>query len=192
MFTSGQNMKIFKREDLALRLVSLASIAVLIGLDRLTKWLITENMDLNQSINLIKAGDTEVLNLTYVLNNGAAFSILQGQRLILILLPSVFLVGALVFLLSDRLKAKYMLRSLTLVIAGGAGNLIDRIFNGGAVIDFIDFRIINFAIFNFADICAVTGALMLVFFMLKEDIKAAKKKKAAGRDALSAPVEKNE
>jgi signal peptidase II len=185
-------MKIFKREDLALRLISLASIAVLIGLDRLTKWLITENMDLNQSINLIKTGDSEILNFTYVLNNGAAFSILQGQRLILILLPSVFLVGALVFLLSDRLKAKYMLWSLTLIIAGGAGNLIDRIFNGGAVIDFIDFRIINFAIFNFADICAVTGALMLVFFMLKEDIKAAKKKKAAGRDALSTPVEKNE
>jgi len=93
----------------------------------------------------------------------------------------------LIFLLSDRVwnkvfpkwtRGKFLICALTMTVAGGTGNLIDRIFNDGKVIDFIDFRFINFAIFNFADICAVFGTFMLLFFMIREEAKALKKKKA--------------
>ena len=76
--------------------------------------------------------------------------------------------------------------AFALVIGGGVGNLIDRIFNNGLVVDFIDFRIIHFAIFNFADICAVVGAGMLLLLVILDEIKerrAAKAKAAETEEA---------
>jgi len=68
-----------------------------------------------------------------------------------------------------------MIAALTLVVAGGAGNLIDRVFYG-FVVDFIDFEIINFAIFNFADICVVTGVFIAVFASIREELMNNKNK----------------
>jgi signal peptidase II len=164
-------MKMFtRRSGSPVRLVTLLGIAVLIGIDRLTKWLVTANMELRDSISLIKINDVNVLNLTYTTNDGAAFSILQGQTLFLVLTTGLLVTGMLIFLLTDRLKSKLMITALTLVVAGGAGNLIDRVFNNGHVVDFIDFQIINFAIFNFADICVVTGVCLAVFATIREEI----------------------
>lgn len=59
-------------------------------------------------------------------------------------------------------------------------------FNGGAVIDFIDVRIINFAIFNFADICAVVGGILLCLFVVIDEVKESRQKKQ-GKSAESAP-----
>ena len=132
--------------------------AATVGIDRLTKWLVTSNMQLNDTIHLIKIGDTEVLNLYYCLNNGAAFSRLSGQTILLIVLTSIVIVGLLFLMITKRVKRPVYMAAISLIIGGGIGNLIDRIFNNGLVVDFIDVRIINFAIFNFADICAVCGA----------------------------------
>lgn len=55
---------------------------------------------------------------------------------------------------------------MSLIVAGGIGNLIDRVIRG-EVVDFIDVRIINFAVFNVADICAVLGALGLLLLLLQ-------------------------
>ena len=75
--------------------------AALVGFDRVTKWIVTENMELKQTINLIKFGDTEVLNFYYCLNDGAAFSKLSGQRWFLIAITSVLIIG---FLLAELCK----------------------------------------------------------------------------------------
>lgn len=61
--------------------------------------------------------------------------------------------------------------SMSLIVAGGIGNLIDRVIRG-EVVDFIDVRIINFAVFNVADICAVLGALGLLLFVVADEIKS--------------------
>jgi signal peptidase II len=74
-----------------------------------------------------------------------------------------------------------MITALTLVVAGGTGNLIDRIFYG-YVVDFIDFEIINFAIFNFADICVTVGAFIAIFAAIKEDVMSNKNKKIKNDD----------
>ncbi|MDR2531950.1 MAG: signal peptidase II [Oscillospiraceae bacterium] len=170
-------MKMFvRKERVPARLTALLSIVALIGIDRLTKWLAAVNLNAEgkpSSVNLINVNGTNVLNFTYVENTGAAFSILQGQRLFLILMTGLLVTGVLIFLLSDRLKSKLLITALTLIVAGGAGNLIDRVFYG-YVIDFIDFRIINFAIFNFADICVTTGTVIALIAMIREEIMSRK------------------
>ncbi len=153
--------------------------AALVGFDRVTKLIVTENMELKQTINLIKFGDTEVLNFYYCLNDGAAFSKLSGQRWFLIAVTSVLIIGFLYGVLSKRLKHPVQVAAASLIIGGGIGNLIDRIFNDGFVVDFIDFRLINFPVFNVADICAVVGAAIFAISVIVfevRDIKAQKKK----------------
>lgn len=152
--------------------------AALVGLDRLTKWMIVLNMNLKDTINIIKIGDTEVLNIFYCLNNGAAFSKLSGHRVLLIVFTSVVIAVLIFLMLSGRVKRHIHIAALGLVIGGGIGNLIDRIFNDGLVVDFIDFRIINFPVFNVADICAVCGAGLLILSIIVDEIREFKKKRS--------------
>lgn len=70
---------------------------------------------------------------------------------------------------------------MSLIVAGGLGNLIDRLLRG-EVVDFIDVRIINFAVFNVADICAVLGAIGLLLFVVIDEIKEQKKKRSAKKN----------
>ena len=166
--------------------IALMIAAVLVGIDRLTKWLVVSNMELKQSIPLIRFGDVEVLNLSYYTNDGAAFSKFGGQTAMLIAVTSIVLVVLIGALLLKKVKRTPYMMAFALVIGGGVGNLIDRIFNNGLVVDFIDFRIIHFAIFNFADICAVVGAGMLLLLVILDEIKerrAAKAKAAETEEA---------
>lgn len=151
--------------------------AVMVGIDRLTKWLVASNLELNNTIHIIKVGDTEVLNIYYCLNNGAAFSKLSGQTILLIVITSIVILGLLFLMVTKRVKRPVYMAAVSLIIGGGIGNLIDRIFNNGLVIDFIDFRIINFPIFNFADICAVCGAGLLMIMVIVDEVREKKKKK---------------
>ena len=153
--------------------------AVLVGIDQLTKWLIVSNMAEHESIHLIKVGETQVLNISYYLNDGAAFSMFEGQTVMLIAVTSLVLIGLVVAMLLGKVKRTPYIVSFSLIIGGGVGNLIDRIFNGGKVVDFIDFRLINFAIFNFADICAVCGGILLCLLVVIDEVREARAKKSA-------------
>lgn len=151
--------------------------AVLVGLDRLTKQLVVNNMELKETINLIKIDDIEVLNIYYCLNTGAAFSRLDGHRWLLIAVTSIVIVALLVLMIIGKIKRPIHIAAVGLVIGGGLGNLIDRVFNDGRVIDFIDVRIINFPIFNVADICAVVGAGLVILTVIMDEVREIKKKK---------------
>lgn len=158
--------------------VGLVIAAVLVGIDQLTKWLVVSNMKLQDSIHLIMFGDTEVLNISYYLNSGAAFSKFEGKTTMLIIVTSVVIAALIVMLVIKKVKRTPYVIAVSLIIGGGIGNLIDRIFNNGLVVDFIDFRIINFAIFNFADICAVCGAGLLIIMVIADEIRESRKKRA--------------
>lgn len=136
-------------------------------------------MELKDTIHIIKIGDTEVLNVYYCLNNGAAFSQLQGHKWLLVVVTSAVILWLLYLMLFKRVKRPANMAAVSLVLAGGIGNLIDRLFNDGLVVDFIDFRLINFPIFNVADICAVCGAILFFLVILTDEIKEKKKKKSA-------------
>ena len=156
--------------------ISLAVAAVLVGIDQFTKWLAVNYIKPQRSINLISFGDKEWLNLTYQENTGAAFSILRDKQLFLIILTSIVLLGVIILMLSKRIKNNAIIWSFALIVAGGVGNLIDRVVNN-YVVDFIVVRIINFAVFNFADICAVVGTALLIVFYIADEIKNSKAKK---------------
>ena len=170
--------------------LALAAAAGLIGLDQLTKILIDSNMQLHQSIPIISFGDTNVLNITYERNPGAAFSILEGKQLFLILFTAVVIVVMLYLMLSKRVKKPTYIWSMSFIVAGGIGNLIDRVMRG-EVVDFIDVRIINFAVFNVADICAVLGALGLLLFVVADEIKEQKNKRSAKKSTAAGEIEKS-
>ncbi len=153
--------------------------AVLVGIDQLTKWLVVSNMQERESIRLIEIGDTQVLNLSYYLNDGAAFSMFEGQTVMLITVTSLVILGLVIAMLLGKVKRTPYIIAFSMIIGGGVGNLIDRIFNDGKVVDFIDFRLINFAIFNFADICAVCGGILLCLLVIIDEVKEAKAKKNA-------------
>lgn len=162
-----------------MHLICLLISAVLVGIDRLTKWLVTSNMQPSDTIHLIKIGNKEVLNLYYTLNNGAAFSKLSGKTVFLIVITSAVILWLLYLMIAKKVHRPVYLASISLILGGGVGNLIDRIFNEGLVVDFIDFRIINFPIFNFADICAVCGAGLLLLTVIIDEIREFKRKRAA-------------
>lgn len=167
--------KFLKRK---LHFIWLLVAAALIGLDRLTKQLIVSNMNLKDTINIISFGDINVLNIYYCLNNGAAFSKLSGHRVLLIVFTSVVIAALIVIMLAGKVKRHIHIAALGLIIGGGIGNLIDRIFNDGLVVDFIDFRLINFPVFNVADICAVCGAGLLILSIIADEIRAYKNKRS--------------
>lgn len=138
--------------------------AILIAADQLIKWWIVENLMPVKVIDFIRFGDFEILGLRYCENTGAAFSSFSGARWFLVVLVSVMLIILLVFTVRYKHKRPLFLISSVMIMSGGVGNLIDRI-RLGYVIDYFDVKLFNFAVFNFADICVVVGAVLLLIFL---------------------------
>ena len=137
------------------KIFSLIILAIII-LDQLTKFLITKNMTLSQSIPLIQ----NILHLTYIHNTGATFGMLKGMNLLLIWV-SVIVIGGILYNYNKIPKDKIPQLSLALIIGGAIGNLIDRI-SLGKVVDFIDFRV--WPAFNIADSAISIGAVLLIIY----------------------------
>ena len=143
-----------------LQAVILIAIAALTALDQLFKALAVYWLKGNPPHVLIDG----VFELHYSENPGAAFGILQDHRWLFISVTILVMAFMLVLLMSGKFR-RYPLMNISgvLIVAGGVGNLIDRIANG-YVVDFLYFRLINFPIFNFADCCVVVGAVLLLIF----------------------------
>jgi len=144
------------------------SILLLIGLDQYTKWLATEYLKNQASITLLPG----VFKLHYLENKGAAFGLLQGGFPIFI--AGAIIVTILVLWLYGRMPINRRFLPLrmcgVLLVAGAIGNMIDR-FVHGFVIDFFYFYLINFPIFNVADVYVVLSCIsiaILILFIYKE------------------------
>ena len=137
-------------------------ISILI-LDQVTKYLSTAylmNIE-SGSISLIKG----IFHLTYVENKGAAFSILQNQRWLFVGITFLFIIFAIYYLIKHPKEKLVFKIGLSMILGGAIGNLIDRV-RFGYVVDFLDFRAINFAIFNVADSAVVIGSILLGYYLL--------------------------
>jgi signal peptidase II len=127
-------------------------------IDVLSKRAIVENLQIERtSIPLIP----NILHFTYIRNHGAAFSIFEGHQWLgwLSLFVTAILVAIGIFKRFNHILEQL---GFGLILAGAAGNGIDRLFFGGSVVDFIDLRVINFAIFNWADISINLGIFCLL------------------------------
>ena len=153
--------------------ILIAVIAAVIGLDQLTKWLAATYLKQVGTIPLLE----NALHLTYHTNKGMAFGMLETHRWIFMSVSTVTILALAFLLYSGYVRAnKFYTVSLSLIISGGIGNMIDRVFLG-YVIDFIDFRLIDFAIFNGADSFVCVGAGLLIFALIRDVIKEAKNQK---------------
>ena len=140
------------------------AVAFVIASDQITKYLVRANMQPGDKIPVI--GDW--MNIYYVQNTGTAFSMFEGNKFITIVLTSVLIVACVIFAFTEaRSGSKVTSLLLTLIAAGGASNMIDRV-SLGFVTDMISCG--SFAVFNVADIfvtCSCVLMALIVFFMFK-------------------------
>ena len=130
-------------------------VTTVILLDQATKFLALRFLQLNTPVPLIK----NFLNLTLVHNHGAAFGFFQNQ-LLLFVLVSFFAIGLILYNLRNKTNSIILKLSLTLILGGCVGNLIDRL-RFGFVVDFLDLRV--WPVFNLADSMITIAALLLTW-----------------------------
>lgn len=144
-------------------------VILLIALDQLTKYLAVVHLKNASAVSII----SEVFELFYLENHGAAFGILQGQKTFFVIITMITL-AILIYLyirIPQEKHYSYMRFVLILLIAGAIGNFIDRCIHD-YVIDFFYFKLIDFPVFNVADIYVTAAAVLLVIlfcFYYKED-----------------------
>lgn len=147
--------------------------AAFIVIDRLTKAAAEANIGESDLIRVITAGDTDILAFSLHQNTGAAFSSFTGKTVALAIVTAIALVLITIYFHRQKHKHPLMTVSYAMIVGGGIGNLYDRVFQG-YVTDFIRLFPFNF-IFNFADVCVVIGAILLIAYYLFLDEKYLKK-----------------
>ena len=133
----------------------------LIVIDQAVKWWVRGNIPLGESIPFLP----HLMDLTYVRNTGAAFSSFSGLTWLLALVSLAATVALVLLLRRDFFPGPLGRLTLSLLLAGAAGNLIDRVFLG-FVTDMFQTTFISFAVFNVADICVVVGGVLMVAYAL--------------------------
>ena len=144
-------------------------VAVLLILDQFTKHLAVVHLKDQPAISLIDG----VLELDYLENRGVAFGMFQNQKFMILLVGVIFLACLLFVMVKTPENKKFTAVHIILscIIAGGVGNMIDRI-SYGYVVDFISFVLIHFPIFNVADcyvVCATIALFIVFLFVMKEE-----------------------
>ncbi len=139
---------------------------ILLCIDQISKLLVVNLLTKTDSITIIK----NFFYLTYINNDGAAFSILVGKRIFLILIAVLVIVMLIRYIKKNNIQNKLELVSLALIIGGSLGNLMDRVVRG-YVIDFLDFKLFNynFPIFNLADTFIVIGVFLLLLKEIRKE-----------------------
>lgn len=158
-----------KSNKLTCNICGLGTVAVLVILDQLAKAAAVAGLKDSTGIDLING----VLRLQYLENHGAAFGILQNQQWLFLILACAFILAACVIYVRMPYTGRMIpLRCVILFLGAGAiGNMIDRALQG-YVVDFIYFSLINFPIFNVADIyvtCSAAALILLILFYYKDD-----------------------
>lgn len=132
--------------------------AAITGADQLVKWLISSTADIGETI-----ASMPLVDIMYVQNRGAAFSLLSGKVSFLTVISIVFCIAAVVYWIKKKPTHPVMQASITLMFAGALGNAIDRLVYG-FVVDFIRVTFIDFPVFNIADIAITVGAALLIVY----------------------------
>lgn len=171
-------MKLVKKLPLIHYIIYSAVIVGGVILDQLTKLLSVLFLKSIDTLPLIRG----VLHLTYVENRGAAFGMLSDDRWVFLSVSTVtiLVIGALLY--CGHIDGVAYGVALSMILSGGIGNMIDRVALG-YVVDFIDFRLINFAVFNGADSFICVGAGLMIVLLLRDIIRESREKKASDGDA---------
>ncbi|MBO4453180.1 MAG: signal peptidase II [Clostridia bacterium] len=154
-------------------MTALAVVAAIIVADQVTKALIVKYLELGEASGFIP----HVIRFYRTENTGAAFSMLKDSPEIFIILSSLAMCAIVVILYREYRRHPLLTLSLSMVLGGGIGNMIDRI-RLGYVVDFLDFEFFDFAVFNVADSFITVGTVMLAVYLLFFEPKIEKRQKA--------------
>ena len=147
------------------RLIPLIAASILFIIDQMIKNRVVDILLPQGSIIVIPG----LFNLTYVENRGAAFGILQGQTMLLSVVSGVLLFAIVIALLLGKIKSPLLIWCVSIGIAGGFGNLYDRVIRG-FVVDYLDFSsLFGFPVFNFADCLVVCATFVILGYCLKQE-----------------------
>lgn len=181
-------------------LVDVILTAVLLAADLISKHFVSKDLLANGGVReIIK----NVLTFRYSENTGAAFGMFDNARVLLSVSVGIVILGLVGFMIYHIVKGKHKEKgalllhvSLSMIVAGGIGNLVDRIALG-YVRDFIEYTIVytifkkNFAICNFADVCLTVGVILLLIYLIVFYAIGSSKKEKLSADALQAHSEES-
>lgn len=134
--------------------------ALLAGIDQIIKLIVTANLKSGGEISILNG----LVEFFYCENKGMAFGMLENGRLFFIVFTLAIIIALVIYTIKTKPKSKFLLASISLIIGGGLGNLIDRILYG-YVIDYIQLSFFS-PVCNFADYCITAGTVMLVVYVL--------------------------
>ena len=175
-------MEYFSRPYYVSRLYSFLVVALGVALDQWTKFLASAYLQGQKSFVLIPG----VLQLTYVENTGAAFGSFKDQRWLFMIVSVVAILFILFYILYERKLSFLSLTAFSMILSGGIGNMIDRL-SLGYVVDFIDFCLIHFAVFNLADSFVTVGAVLVLLSLFLDIWGQRKANNREGRENDPAP-----
>lgn len=155
-----------------MRIASLFSVVILLAADQLIKYFVDIKLKGNPPFVVIK----NILQFNYLENDGAMMGFMSGKTEMMTVFAVICVVALLVVVLSGKVKDYFDYWCFILMITGGLGNLIDRVFRG-YVIDYIEVLFVDFYIFNFADCLITVAAFVLIFYQIYLIYKESKHKK---------------
>ncbi len=156
-------------------ILALATGVLTLIADQITKNFIISNYELYEGSGFVKG----LINIFYIHNRGGAWGIFQGKTLWLLIITAIIMTACVFVLIKYAKSSKLVFWALSLIIFGGLGNMIDRIFRSGNVVDFLQFAFwTDFPVFNVADCAVVVGTGLLILYFVIDIFKDFKAKKA--------------
>ncbi len=160
-----------KDKSLKIKYILFALAAVLVAAaDQVTKAAVGNWLKYTGSTKVIIEG---LLSFTYVHNEGAAFGIMQGKKIVFIIITAIVFAAAVWYFKKYKPSHPLELSAAALILSGAVGNLIDRVWLG-YVRDFIEVTFINFPVFNVADCAICIGAVLVIIYAFMDMKKAEK------------------
>ena len=153
------------------RLLLLGIVVLGVLADYFTKLIAVNHLKGEDPVPLIRG----ILRFSYVENPGAAWGMLANHRWVFMVFSALAIAVIAVYLIK-RDPPLLLCVSLSLILSGGIGNMIDRTFRG-AVVDFIEFHLFEFPVFNVADCLVVIGSGLLIVWLILDTVREKKKEK---------------
>ncbi len=152
-------------------LICCVCIAAIAAADQLIKIAVLNSPLVSGEVSTVIDG---FLQWRYVENTGAAFSLFTGKTALLTVFTAVVLLVGFYLIFAKKIKSKVALASVVMLMGGGLGNLIDRVFRH-FVVDYIEVLFIDFPVFNFADCFVTVGEFLLVGYLIYDIVRDYKK-----------------
>lgn len=159
--------------SIKLRLISVLVVVSMLGIDQLIKYYVDLYLKNKPALVVIR----NILQFNYLENDGAMMGFMGGRTALMTVLAIICVVVMLFVIFSGIIKDRIDYWCCLFMIAGGLGNIIDRVFRG-YVIDYIEVLFVDFYIFNFADCLITVAAFVLIFYQIYLISKENKLKKA--------------